>query len=67
MNKSLNITKINKFTYPGTHRETIEGKRHYVIGDYKLPSVTTILSATMPEEKKRLKSMKDLYRLEYLT
>ena len=53
MNKSLNITKINKFIYPGTHRETIEGKRHYVIGDYKLPSVTTILSATMPEEKKQ--------------
>ena len=46
------IKKINKFTYPGTNRETIDGKRHYVIGEYKLPSVTTILSATQSEEKR---------------
>ena len=47
------IKKINKFTYPGTNRETIDGKRHYVIGEYKLPSVTTILSATQSEEKRK--------------
>ena len=47
------MRKIDKFKYPGTHRETINGKRHYVIGDYKLPSVTTILSATQPEEKRK--------------
>ena len=43
---ALEIKKIDKFIYPGTHRETIEGKRHYVIGEEKLPSVTTILAAT---------------------
>ena len=33
------IKKIDKFIYPGTHRETIEGKRHYVIGEEKLKEV----------------------------
>ena len=46
------IKKIDKFIYPGTNRELVGGKRHYVIGEEKLPSVTTILSATMPEEKR---------------
>jgi genome maintenance exonuclease 1 len=32
-------------------REAIEGKRHYVMGNEKLPSVTTILSATESPEK----------------
>ena len=41
-----------KFEYPKTIREAIEGQRHYVINDEKLPSVTTILSATQSEEKK---------------
>ena len=42
----------NKFIYPKTVRETIEGKRHYNINDKeKLPSVTTILSKTSPKEK----------------
>ena len=45
------ITK--KYDYPGTIRETIEGKRHYSVGKEKLPSVTTILSATQPEEKRQ--------------
>ena len=48
---ALEIKKIDKFIYPGTHREMIEGKRHYVIGEEKLPSVTTILAATQSEEK----------------
>ena len=47
------IKKIDKFIYPGTNRETIEGKRHYVIGEEKLPSVTTILAATQSEEKRK--------------
>ena len=49
----MKLKKINKFVYPGTNRELVEGKRHYVIGKNKLPSVTTILSATMPEEKRK--------------
>ena len=47
------MKKIEKFIYPGTNRELIEGKRHYVVGEYKLPSVTTILSATQSEEKRQ--------------
>ena len=43
----------NKFIYPKTVREAIDGKRHYNINDKeKLPSVTTILSATEPAEKR---------------
>ena len=40
-----------KFEYPKSQRSLIEGKRHYDIGNDKLPSVTTILSATQSEEK----------------
>ena len=47
------MIRNNKFIYPKTVREAIEGKRHYNIDDKeKLPSVTTILSATEPAEKK---------------
>ena len=47
------MIKRNKFIYPRTVREAIEGKRHYNIDDKeKLPSVTTILSSTEPAEKK---------------
>jgi len=41
----------NSYRYPKTVREAIEGKRHYVMGNEKLPSVTTILSATESPEK----------------
>ncbi len=41
-----------KFEYPKTIREAIEGQRHYIINEEKLPSVTTILQATQSEEKK---------------
>ena len=41
----------NIYRYPKTVREAIEGKRHYVMGNEKLPSVTTILSATESPEK----------------
>ena len=42
-----------KFIYPKSIRSLIENKRHYEIGTTKLPSVTTILSITMPEEKRK--------------
>ena len=42
-----------KFDYPKSMRSLIGGKRHYGIGEEKLPSVTTILSATQSEEKKK--------------
>ena len=46
--------KWNKrFEYPSSTRALINGKRHYDVGtEEKLPSVTTILSATQSEEKK---------------
>ena len=38
----------------GLHRETLNGERRYATPDgEKLPSVTTILDATKPEEKKK--------------
>ena len=47
------MEKNNKYRYPKTVRETIEGLRHYNIKDKeKLPSVTTILKATESEEKR---------------
>ena len=45
--------KINKlYTYPKSMRSVINGGRHYDIDGDKLPSVTTILSATQSDEKK---------------
>jgi len=43
-----------KFKYPRTKRELIEGRRHYDIneGQWKLPSVTTILDRTQSAEKR---------------
>ncbi len=40
-----------KFIYPKCSRSLIAGKRHYDIEQTKLPSVTTILSATQSPEK----------------
>ena len=42
-----------KFIYPKSTRSTVDGKRHYDLGEARLPSVTTILSATQPEEKRK--------------
>jgi hypothetical protein len=42
-----------KFKYPTSVRSLINGKRHYSIDNRKLPSVTTILSATQSEEKRQ--------------
>ena len=42
----------NKYNYVSINRETINGERRYATPDgEKLPSVTTILSATAPKEK----------------
>lgn len=44
---------INKYNYTPCDRTTIDGKRHYCLPDgSKVPSVTTILDKTKPEEKK---------------
>ena len=42
-----------KYTYPKSQRSLIQGKRHYDIEHTKLPSVTTIISATQSEEKRQ--------------
>jgi len=45
-----------KFIYPKSSRSLIGGKRHYDIDDseqQKLPSVTTIISATQSDEKRQ--------------
>jgi genome maintenance exonuclease 1 len=55
------MKRKTKFIYPKTVREAIEGKRHYNINDKeKLPSVTTILSATeSPEKQQSLKAWRE--------
>lgn len=41
-----------RFNYPASTRSLIKDERHYDINAEKLPSVTTILQATQPEEKR---------------
>ena len=41
-----------KYNYPKSMKAILNGRRHYDMNNEKLPSVTTILSATMPLEKK---------------
>jgi len=48
---TMGLVWNKKFEYPKSQRSLIQGKRHYDIGQTKLPSVTTILSATQSEEK----------------
>lgn len=44
-----------RYNYQPIPRETVDGRRLYATPDgYRLPSVTTILDATKPEEKKRV-------------
>ena len=50
---SLVMNWNKKFIYPKTQRTLIQGSRHYDIGNTKLPSVTTIISATQSEEKRQ--------------
>ena len=45
-----------RFEYPASVRSLIDNQRHYDIYGSKLPSVTTILQATIPEEKRRILS-----------
>ncbi len=42
----------NKFIYPKSTRSIEDGYRKYFLGEEKLPSVTSILSATKSEEEK---------------
>jgi genome maintenance exonuclease 1 len=45
----------NKFEYVKCSRSTVEGTRHYTLPDgSRVPSVTTILSATQTQEKKQV-------------
>ena len=45
--------KWNKlYKFPASMRTSLEGQRHYEITGEKLPSVTTVLSATQSNEKK---------------
>ena len=41
-----------KYNYPTSSRATEDGIRRYVLGEAKLPSVTSILDATKSEEDK---------------
>ena len=41
-----------KYDYPSSSRATVDGIRRYVLGESKLPSVTSILDATKSEEDK---------------
>lgn len=48
---------VSKFKYEKCPRTNFEGSRHYCTPDgFKVPSVTTILSKTVPEEKKKVLS-----------
>ena len=42
----------NKFNYPKSSRSTEDGLRKYLLGDEKLPSVTSVLKVTKSEEDK---------------
>jgi len=45
---------VSKYNYAPLNRTTIEGKRHYSLPDGSaVPSVTTILDRTKPEEKRQ--------------
>ena len=45
---------IPRYDYTPLEKESVEGKRHYALPDgSKVPSVTTILEKTKPEEKKK--------------
>ena len=41
-----------KYDYPTSSRATVDGIRKYLLGEAKLPSVTSILDATRSEEDK---------------
>ena len=41
-----------KYDYPKSSRTTVDGIRRYLLGEEKLPSVTSILDVTKSEEDK---------------
>ena len=47
------MKRNSSYRYPRTVREMVEGQRHYILNEEKLPSVTTILSATQSAEKRK--------------
>ena len=55
-NNSFSITDLKlekKYDYAKYTRDNDLGSRHYNVGDIKIPSVTTILSATQSDEKRQ--------------
>tara|TARA_R100001510_G_scaffold55465_1_gene59416 strand:- start:8 stop:748 length:741 start_codon:yes stop_codon:yes gene_type:complete len=46
------LKRVNKYKYKKYTRQEEDGSRTYNVGNKKIPSVTTILSATQSEEKK---------------
>ena len=46
------LKRESKYNYQKYTRDNDDGSRHYNVGNKKIPSVTTILSATQSEEKK---------------
>ena len=61
--------KWNKlYEYPKSMRSLINDARHYDIGEEKLPSVTTILSATQSDEKRAsLEKWKNKLKNSFIT
>ena len=47
------LKRENKYDYKKYPRNDGKGPRTYNVGEKKIPSVTTILSATQPEEKRK--------------
>ena len=48
----VDLKKVNKYKYKKYTRQEEDGTRTYNVGNKKIPSVTTILSATQSDEKK---------------
>ena len=46
------LKKVKKYNYKKYTRQEEDGSRTYNVGNKKIPSVTTILSATQSDEKK---------------
>ena len=46
------MKRNSSYRYPKTVREMVEGQRHYILNNEKLPSVTTVLKHTESVEKR---------------
>ena len=46
------MKRDSSYRYPKTVREMVEGQRHYILNNEKLPSVTTVLKHTESAEKR---------------